>query len=66
MIAMTTANSRSLLRRVSLGIDGPRRRPAAIAASARIVKVPEAVPQARPEVSLTVSVTGISPAVESV
>ena len=33
---------------------------------ARIVKVPDAVPQARPEVSLTVSVTGISPAVESV
>jgi hypothetical protein len=33
---------------------------------ARMVKVLDAVPQARPEVSLTVRVTGISPAVESV
>ena len=50
----------------ALGIGGPCRRSCRYRGLARIVKVPEAVPQARPEVSLTVSVTGISPAVESV
>ena len=50
----------------SAALAAPAGARAAYRGLARIVKVPEAVPQARPEVSLTVSVTGISPAAESV
>ena len=62
MIAITTANRSSLLRRVSLGIPEPAGA-GRYRGLARIVNVLDAEPQARPEVSLTVNVTGMLPGV---
>ena len=61
---MMTAKSRSLLRRLSRGIaTSPTVAAVSPAGRATMLTVVAAVPQARPEVSATVKVTGILPGV---